>query len=258
MSVYLSLARSRRKKKTISAVTTALSYPLLSHWAVETSPYVGTHGPPWRLSQILRRPQALLLLFQLLWIPLARQLIGGNNKLGSLQPLTNMSPSQERPSHVHMCRWTYPHLCAHTHAHMQSSAGRWGDSGTDISVISLSVVPSHCHHLSVFNSWNRGKCVKSILHSLKEQPATTVWHQRWPLVLLLGPQWKRLHLLAYFQPQHPIVSTHQRTAHKIQICLPDCFRCEQWLWFLDFRTTLAFWEVSALKYWKQCCHSFDC
>lgn len=61
-----------------------------------------------------------------------------------------------------------------TYTHMQSSAGRWGDSGTDISVISLSVVPSHCHHLFVFNLWNRGKCVKSILHSLKEQPATTV------------------------------------------------------------------------------------
>lgn len=130
MSVYLSLARSRRKKKqTISAATTALWYPLLSHWAVETSPYLGIHGPPRRLSQILRRPQALLLLFQLLWIPLARQLIGGNNKLGSLQPLTNMSPTDEEerrdPLMVTYVSMNLP-ASVHTHTHTLTHAEqRW-------------------------------------------------------------------------------------------------------------------------------------
>lgn len=75
-----------------------------------------------------------------------------------------------------------------TYAQMQSSTLRC-DSGTDTCVISPSVVRSHCQF--VFKSRSGGECVKSILRSFKEQPATTVWQQRWPLVTsLCGSQWK--------------------------------------------------------------------
>ena len=65
----------------------------LSYSALEMSPYVAIQSPSLCLFQILWRPQALLLLFQLPWIPPARQLIGGNNKLSSFKPLTNLSPN---------------------------------------------------------------------------------------------------------------------------------------------------------------------
>lgn len=64
-----------------------------SYSALEMSPYVAIQSPSLCLFQILWRPQALLLLFQLPWIPPARQLIGGNNKLSSFKPLTNVTPN---------------------------------------------------------------------------------------------------------------------------------------------------------------------
>lgn len=131
----------------------------LSYSAVEMSPYVGIQSPSLCLFQILRRPQALLLLFQLPWIPLARQLIGGNSKLGSFKPLTNLSPNwrSERlshahthpPMHSHTCRSTWTDAYTHTHRHAEQ---HWplADSGTEINVICFSTIQSHCHHLSVF------------------------------------------------------------------------------------------------------------
>lgn len=81
-----------RTQKPVSTATTLLWYPL-GHIGLEMSPYVAIQSPSLCLFQILWRPQALLLLFLLPWIPPARQLIGGNNKLSSFKPLTNVTPN---------------------------------------------------------------------------------------------------------------------------------------------------------------------
>lgn len=215
MSIYLSLAHSRRKKNEspgkniyICSATAARWHPLCCTEASKWALVWGIHGPPRRLSQILRRPQALLLLFQLLWIPLARQLIGGNNKLGSLQPLANMPPPKEERegrTRSHVWGWT----CACRHNRERARVAILGLTVERISVSSLQPRSGATVHLCLSRVAS-GECVKSILHSFKEQPVTTVRQQRWLLVTSLwGCQWK-----------HQLVNRVDGE----QIYFLDCFR----------------------------------
>lgn len=94
--------------------TTPLWISFLSYSVLEMSTYVATQSPSLCFFQILWRPQTLLLLFQLPWIPPARQLIGDNNKLGSFEPLTNLSPCW-RSKRLPIPSLTSTHVCAHIH-----------------------------------------------------------------------------------------------------------------------------------------------
>lgn len=88
----------------------------LSYFILEMSPCVAIQSPSLCLFQILWRSQTLLLLFQLPWIPLARQLIGGNNKLTSFKPLTNLSQNWRSPKlPVPSLALTHPLTYAHTY-----------------------------------------------------------------------------------------------------------------------------------------------
>lgn len=108
---------------------------LLSYSAVETNPYAAIQSPSLCLFWILWRPQALLLLFQLPWIPQARQLIGRNNKLSSFKPLTNLSPNwrSKRLSHAdthtithsHRCKWTSSDARAHIRRAALTTEWQW-------------------------------------------------------------------------------------------------------------------------------------
>lgn len=75
-----------------------------------------------------------------------------------------------RTSHDYTC--VDEIACVYAQTQIQCCCLR-GDSGTDTSVISPSVVQCHCQF--VMKSRSSGECVKSILGLFKEQPATTVW-----------------------------------------------------------------------------------
>lgn len=178
------------KNKTVCAATAALWYPLCRTDALKWALVWGIHGPPRRLSQILWRPQALLLLFQLLWIPLARQLIGGNNKLGSLQPLANTSLADEEREDLtwsHVWGWI---SCACMHRHRCSAADCFrGDSGTNACVISpRGGSPATVNLLlswgATENAWNQFcVCLKSSQPQQFENRGD-LW---WPLCVYIFP-----------------------------------------------------------------------
>ena len=110
-TVFLFLTRDRSSLKDAGSIpcfnTLMECYSInvwrVSLWSVHTEnhdhstlisfPYVAIQSPSLCLFQILWRSQTLLLLFQLPWIPPARQPIGGNNKLSCFKPLTTLSPN---------------------------------------------------------------------------------------------------------------------------------------------------------------------
>lgn len=172
------MQKKKPGKKTVCAATTSLWYPLCRTEALKWALVWGIHGPPRRLSQILRRPQALLLLFQLLWIPLARQLIGGNNKLGSLQPLANASLADEEREDLtwsHVCGWICVHKCA------DADAVLTGLTAERIPVSSLQVWSTTTVNLSssrgaTEKAWNQFcVCLKSSQPQLSENRGDLLW-----------------------------------------------------------------------------------
>lgn len=91
---------------------------LLSYSALEMSAYMEIQSPSLCLFQILWRPQTLLLLFQLPWIPLLRQLIGGNNKFYSIKPPTKICLQTED---LRVSLYPFSHANTPTNIHINSN-----------------------------------------------------------------------------------------------------------------------------------------
>lgn len=80
--------------------------------------YMEIQSPSLCLFQILWRPQTLLLLFQLPWIPLLRQLIGGNNKLYSIKAPTKICLQTED---LRVSLYPFSHANTATNIHINSN-----------------------------------------------------------------------------------------------------------------------------------------
>lgn len=100
-------------KKVFSSVSALLWYPLCHIQLLKLVMMLQCKVLLSVSYQILWRPQVLLLLTQLPWIPLLRHLIGGNNKPSSFKALTNLSPIwwSERLSRMLTLTYLHPHTC---------------------------------------------------------------------------------------------------------------------------------------------------
>lgn len=157
MFIFLQIVHTENHNQ--STLISFLSYSVL-----QMSSYVAAHSPSLCVFQILWRPQTLLLLLLLPWIPPARQLIGSNNKLCSFNPLINVSPNW-RYTRFPVCPltwWRSPtSACIHLDKLILTHTWQcWllDDSGTEINVIFFSTIQSHCHHLSVYPSGTGEMC----------------------------------------------------------------------------------------------------
>lgn len=83
--------------------------------------------------------------------------------------------------------WTHIHAVKFGLTHTVTLTVGWQRNRDQCNLLQHSPKPlSSPIYLSIYPS-GTGECVKSILHSFKEQPAIAAWLQRWPRVLSHGP-----------------------------------------------------------------------